>query len=95
MAHRLSLALLVLALHTGLAPGVAHGEGSIVTLGSDARPEAGSIEGVHPLPDGPWIFARAELGKPPAQQLTQRARQNLKYPAGSHPDQQNLFTSKA
>lgn len=29
--------------------------------------EAGSIEGVHPLPDGPWIFARAELSKPPAQ----------------------------
>ncbi|WP_254694503.1 hypothetical protein [Alloyangia pacifica] len=57
--------------------------------------EAGSIEGVHPLPDGPWIFACAELGKPPAQQLTQRARQNPKYPTGSHPDQQNLFTSEA
>ncbi|MAW85428.1 MAG: hypothetical protein CMJ42_02745 [Phyllobacteriaceae bacterium] len=50
MAHRLSLALLVLALHTGLAPGVAHGEGSIVTLGSDARPEAGSIEEAGPVP---------------------------------------------
>ncbi|WP_370284936.1 hypothetical protein [Pseudooceanicola nanhaiensis] len=57
--------------------------------------EAGSIEGVHPLPDGPWIFARAELGKPPAQQLIERARQNPKYPTGSHPDQQNLFTSEA
>ncbi|WP_343501827.1 recombinase family protein [Alloyangia pacifica] len=57
--------------------------------------EAGSIEDVHPLPDGPWIFARAELGKPPAQQLTQRARQNPKYPTASHPDQQNLFNSEA
>ena len=25
--------------------------------------EAGEIEGVHPLPDGPWIFSRSELGK--------------------------------
>lgn len=57
--------------------------------------EAGSIEDVHPLPDGPWIFASAELGKPPAQQLTQRARQNPKYPTGSHPVQQNLFNSEA
>ncbi|MFP1633741.1 fasciclin domain-containing protein [Zhengella sp. ZM62] len=51
MAHRLSLALLVLALHTGFAPGVAHGAGSIVTLGSDAQPEAGSIEESGPVPD--------------------------------------------
>jgi hypothetical protein len=53
--------------------------------------EAGDIQGVHPLPDGPWIFAGSELGNPPALQLAQRARQNPKYPAGSHPDQQNLF----
>ena len=55
--------------------------------------EAGEIEGVHPLPDGPWIFSRSELGKPQAQQIVHRARQNPKYPAGSHPDQQNLFPS--
>ncbi|KXF74667.1 DNA recombinase [Paramesorhizobium deserti] len=55
--------------------------------------EAGEIEGVHPLPDGPWIFSRSELGKPLAQQIAHRARQNPKYPAGSHPDQQNLFPS--
>lgn len=55
--------------------------------------EAGEIEGVHPLPDGPWIFSRAELRKPRAQQIVRRARKNPKYPAGSHPDQQNLFTS--
>ncbi|NGO56278.1 recombinase family protein, partial [Mesorhizobium camelthorni] len=55
--------------------------------------EAGKIEGLHPLPDGPWIFRRSELGKPDAQQIVHRARQNQKYPTGSHPDQQNLFTS--
>ena len=55
--------------------------------------EAGEIEGVHPLPDGPWIFSRSELAKPHAQQIVQRARQNPKYPAGSHPDQQSLFSS--
>jgi DNA invertase Pin-like site-specific DNA recombinase len=57
--------------------------------------EAGEIKGVHPLPDGPWIFSRSELGKPQAQQIVHRARQNPKYPAGSHPDQQNLFPSTA
>ncbi|MER8583517.1 recombinase [Mesorhizobium sp. M1423] len=55
--------------------------------------EAGEIEGIHPLPGGPWIFSRSELGKPRAQQIAHRARQNPKYPAGSHPDQQNLFPS--
>lgn len=57
--------------------------------------EAGEIEGVHPLPDGPWIFSRSELGKPEAQQIVHRAQQNPKNPAGSHPDQQNLFASTA
>ncbi|RWN26442.1 recombinase family protein [Mesorhizobium sp.] len=55
--------------------------------------EAGKIEGLHPLPDGPWMFRRSELGKPDAQQIVHRARQNQKYPTGSHPDQQNLFIS--
>ena len=55
--------------------------------------EAGEIEGVHPLPDGPWIFSRSELGQPRARQIVHRARQNAKNPAGSHRDQQNLFTS--
>lgn len=56
---------------------------------------AGEIEGVHPLPDGPWIFSRSALSEPAAQRIVHRARQNLKYPAGSHPDQQNLFSSTA
>jgi hypothetical protein len=55
--------------------------------------EAGEIDGAHPLPDGPWIFSRSELGKPHAQQIVHRARQNPKYLAGSHPDQQSLFPS--
>ncbi len=57
--------------------------------------EAGDIQGVHPLPDGPWIFGRSELDHPAAQRLSRRARQNPNYPTGSHPDQQNLFTSTA
>lgn len=55
--------------------------------------EADEIEGIHPLPDGPWIFSRSELGKPHARQIVDRARQNPRRPAGSHPDQQNLFPS--
>lgn len=55
--------------------------------------EAGEIEAAHPLSDGPWIFARAALRTSAAQSITERARQNPKYPAGSHPDQQNLFSS--
>ena len=55
--------------------------------------EAGEIGAIHPLPDGPWIFARAALTTSAAQSITERARQNPKYPAGSHPDQQSLFSS--
>lgn len=55
--------------------------------------EAGEIEGIHPLPEGPWIFSRAELNGSAARHLVERARQNPKYPTGSHPDQQSLFTS--
>jgi hypothetical protein len=55
--------------------------------------EAGEVEVIHPLPDGPWIFARAALTTSAAQANAERARQNPKYPAGSHPDQQNLFPS--
>src|SRR3954465_11413401 len=53
--------------------------------------EAGTIDGCHPLPDGPWIFARAVLASPSAQIITERARRNPKYRTGSHPDQKNLF----
>jgi hypothetical protein len=55
--------------------------------------EAGEIEAIHPLPDGPWIFSRAALAASPARAITERARKNPKYPAGSHPDQQTFFSS--
>ena len=57
--------------------------------------EAGEIDGVHPLPDGPWVFSRSAFGEPTAQRILHRARKNPKYPAGSHPDQQSLFSSTA
>ena len=55
--------------------------------------ETGEIEAIHPLPDGPWIFARAALTTSAARSITERARQNPKYPTGSHPNQQDLFPS--
>ena len=55
--------------------------------------EAGEVEAIHPLPEGPWIFARTALVAPTAQSITERARQNPKYPAGSDPGQQCLFSS--
>jgi hypothetical protein len=42
--------------------------------------EAGQIEAIHPLPDGPWIFSRAFLGTSSARAITVRARQNPKHP---------------
>ena len=55
--------------------------------------QAGKIDAVHPLPDGPWIFSRSALDKPAAHQIVHRARQNPNHPTGSHPDLQNLFAS--
>ena len=47
--------------------------------------EAGEIESIHPLPDGPWIFSRAVLSSSPARAITERARQNPKYPRDRFP----------
>lgn len=55
--------------------------------------EAGEIEAIHPLPEGPWIFARAVLTTPAARSISERARLNPKHPTGSHPNQQSLFSS--
>ena len=55
--------------------------------------EAGEIEAIHPLSDGPWIFARSSLTTAAAQSISTRAQQNRRPPAGSYPDQQNLFSS--
>jgi hypothetical protein len=55
--------------------------------------EVREIEVIHPLPDGPWILSRAILESPPARAITERARQNPRHPAKSHPDQESLFPS--
>jgi len=55
--------------------------------------DAGEIEAIHPLPDGPWIFAPAALTVPAARSITERARKARKHPAGAYPDQQFLFPS--
>src|SRR5712664_3646270 len=55
--------------------------------------EACEIEAVHPLPDGPWIFARTSLITTSARSIAERARQNPRYPTGPHPNQQSLFSS--
>jgi len=55
--------------------------------------ENAEIEGVHPLPDGPWIFSRATLDGSAAQALAARAHRPATYPAGLGLGQQNLFSS--
>nr|WP_249812258.1 zinc ribbon domain-containing protein [Bradyrhizobium sp. 173] len=55
--------------------------------------EAGEIEAIHPLSDGPWIFARSSLITTAARSIAERARQNPRYPTGSNPNQQSLFSS--
>ena len=55
--------------------------------------EAGEIEAIHPLPDGPWILARTALTAPAARSITEGARRTSRHPAGSHPDQEFLFPS--
>ena len=53
--------------------------------------EAGQIEAIHPLTEGPWIFSRAVLEGSAAKMIVERARQAAGHPTGPHPDQQNLF----
>jgi DNA invertase Pin-like site-specific DNA recombinase len=55
--------------------------------------EAGGIDARHPLSDGPWIFARAELSTDAAKSIAERARRSTRYPAGSDCNQQSLFNS--
>jgi len=55
--------------------------------------EAGEIEANRPLPDGPWIFARATLATDAAKSIVNRARRNARYPAGPERGQQSLFPS--
>lgn len=55
--------------------------------------ERGDICGVHPLPDGPWLFDRRVLDAPETKSVIERARQHAKDPAGPACKQQNLFAS--
>jgi DNA invertase Pin-like site-specific DNA recombinase len=57
--------------------------------------ECGDIDAIHPLADGPWLFSRVVLDGPAARSLAERAKRGPRYPAGLHPEQQNLFTSTA
>ncbi len=52
--------------------------------------EAGRIDAVHPLPDGPWIFDRAALSGTAALDLVNQARRNPNHPAGPPPGQEAL-----
>jgi DNA invertase Pin-like site-specific DNA recombinase len=53
--------------------------------------DAGEIEAVRPLSDGPWIFSRDVLNSPAAQRIAARARTKPGPATGRHADQQNLF----
>jgi len=55
--------------------------------------EPGEIDARHPLSDGPWIFARAELSTDAAKSIAERARRSARYPAGPDCNQQSLFNS--
>jgi DNA invertase Pin-like site-specific DNA recombinase len=57
--------------------------------------ENAEIEGVHPLPDGPWIFSRTTLDGSAAQALAARAHRTATHPTGLGLGQQNLFSSSA
>ena len=50
--------------------------------------EQGRLPGEHPLPDGPWIFRRADLETDSARQLVERARRQAGNPgSGSEADE--------
>ena len=56
---------------------------------------AGEIDALHPLPDGPWLFKRADLEGPPGQNVSNRAQHRRSHPTKPDPNQQSLFESKA
>jgi hypothetical protein len=55
--------------------------------------ERGDISGIHPLPDGPWLFDCAVLDTPETKAIIQHARQHARDPAGPALEQQSLFAS--
>ena len=54
---------------------------------------AGQIDALHPLPDGPWLFKRADLEGSPGRRLATRVRNRLGHPAEPDPNQQDLVLS--
>jgi DNA invertase Pin-like site-specific DNA recombinase len=52
--------------------------------------ERGKIIGVHPLPDGPWVFQRKDLETSAAAHVVRHARQHSRTPAEADPEQGNL-----
>lgn len=52
--------------------------------------EAGTVLGMHPLSDGPWLFTQSDLESPPAQQLANRAQGRQHSTAISARQQRNL-----
>ena len=57
--------------------------------------EADEIDSLHPLPDGPWLFKRADLEGSAGQTLTARVKNRRKHTAIPNPNQENLFESRA
>jgi DNA invertase Pin-like site-specific DNA recombinase len=55
--------------------------------------ERGEMDAAHPLPDGPWLFRRADVEGPAGQALAQRVRNAPKHPAAPNLAQRNLFPS--
>lgn len=55
--------------------------------------KAGQIHALRPLPDGPWLFERADLDGPPGQTLAKRVRRHRSDPAEPDPKQQSLLPS--
>ena len=55
--------------------------------------ESSQIEGLHPLPEGPWLFSRTILDSKAARDVVERVKSSGKYPTGPHPAQQILFSS--
>ncbi|MGB3555711.1 MAG: recombinase family protein [Jannaschia sp.] len=55
--------------------------------------ERGEIDGCHPLPDGPWVFARPDLDADTVRGLASRARTGRRHPAGPSSQQQSLLLS--
>ena len=57
--------------------------------------EAGEIDSLHPLPDGPWLFKRADIEGSAGQTLAARVKNRRKHTAIPNPNQENLFESRA